>query len=432
MENLYTQLLLMGLLLSLSAVFSGSETAFFSLSTADLNRLRRQTGPVARAILGLHANLGDFLMTVLFCNMLVNILFYAISAVMAAEIASRFGPEWAIPFGLGCLLVVITLGEITPKTMATVARVFFCQLMAIPLYTVHRVLFVVRRGLGLFVHAIERMIGLGTPATNVNPAELRLLVQAGRAEGLISSQEHELISEVLELPQVRVREMMTPRVDVRAIGEDATVNELLYLARATGHSKLPVRCSETGEFTGWVDAREIFLDDPDGAITSYIHRPLYLSELDRGEHALQQLRESRARLAIVVDERGATEGILTLPDVLAEIFGTLGDEGPPQQDPVQEDGENAYILSGDLSVREWRNLFGVAHELPGTATVGGLLTALLGRPPLVGDKVRLGNLNMEAVQVTRRRVRMIRITLEPGASKSPSSSSQQLPAEGDD
>lgn len=411
----FTQILLMGALLVLSGGFSGSETALFSLKAADLNRFRRQGGAVARAIEALHADLGEFLMTVLFCNMVVNILFFATSTVIAADIARAFGPEWAVPFGLGCLVLVILLGEVTPKTVAAAAAPFFSRLAALPMFALHRAFRWVRVLLGGVVRGLERAAGITPVSATVSPGELRLLVRMSRADGVISSDEHGLIGEVLELPDIRVREMMTPRVDAVTILDNATVGELLQTARDRGHSKLPVRNAATDEFTGWIDAREAFLraaseTDP---IAPFARAPLFVSELDRADQVLARMQAERCRLAIVVDERGATEGLLTPADVAAEIIGEIGDEDAPPEEAVREDGENAYLVSGGVSVRDWRNLFGVAMPLPRAATLGGLATALLGRPPRRGDAVNLGNVRMEVCATAKRRVRSLRVTLAP-------------------
>lgn len=403
--------LIMAGLLCLSAFFSGSETALFSLKIVDLNQMRRRGDTASRAVLTLHEDRADFLMTVLFCNMGVNILFFAFSATIAAELLDERGHGVSFAFSLITLLVVITLGEVTPKSVATISRTFFARIVALPMLLLHRLLTPVRIGLGSLVRLLERMLGVRVGRTTVHAQELKMLMELSRKEGLLSAREHEFIREILDLPEVRVREMMTPRVDVVAVDAGADAAYVLARAREQGHSKLPVRDPTKDELVAWIDAREIFVNEATGPITPFVRDPLFVSELDRADQVLTTMRERRVPLAIVVDERGATAGILTLTDLLAEIFGEIGDEDAPVDEPIVEEAENVYRLAGNLSVREWRDLFGVAHPLPRTATMGGLVTALLGRPPHEGDTVALGNLRMEVLRVRKRRVVSLRLVL---------------------
>lgn len=423
----YPQILLMGGLLVLSATFSGSETALFSLKASDLNRLRRTPGPSTNAVLALHASLGDFLMTVLFCNMVVNILFFACSTVLIGDLTAYYSKKLgegythliSIGLGIASLLLVITFGEVTPKSVASISRVVFCRIVALPMLTIHRGLWWVRAVLGRIVILLESTLGLGSTHNALNPEELKLLIEASRADGIISADEHDLITEVLELPDVRVRELMTPRVDVVSVPTGASAEDMLHIARNSGHSKLPVRDTRTDEYIGWIDARGVFIREDASVSERDRLPPVYVSELDRADQVLVRFRKERLRLAIVVDERGGSEGILTLNDLVGVIFGGLGDEDELPAEPVREVGENAYLLSGDVSVREWRTLFGFGSDLPSVATVGGLVSALLGRMPRVGDRVRLGNLSMEVTRTARRRVIEIRLTLEMNTGEDP-------------
>ncbi len=408
------QFLFMLLLLILSGLFSGSETALFSLGVSQLNALRRQRGPVSQAVLALRGELPDFLMTVLFCNMLINILFFAASTVLATDIVEAYGPAAGVIFGLVSLLLVITFGEVTPKTVAAIAQVPFCRVVAIPMYAIHRGLWLVRRGIGSLVSAFERIGNVQPPSPTVLAEEMRLLLESSRAGGVISTDEHVFINAVIELPDIHLNEIMTPRVDVVSIPLGGEAAELLALAREANHSKIPVRDPRTDEYVGWVDAREVFVAAAEGPLKSFIRKPLILSEFDHADQALQTFLATRARLAVVVDERGSTAGILALRDILSEIFGEIVDEDEEGVEPIVAEGDDAYLLDGRVSVREWRTLFGVVRELPRVATVGGLVVALLGRPPRVGDRVRLGNLVMDVREVHRRRVRTVRLLLQNG------------------
>jgi putative hemolysin len=409
----YEHLIAMAVLLALSATCSGAETAIFSLRPADLNRFRRADGPISRAVLALHGDLRAFLMTVLFCNMVINIAFFCSSTMLAARVAGQ-DRRFAVGVGVASLLLIIVLGEVTPKTIATVAGPFFCRLTAMPMFAAHRVLWGVRVVLGRFLAVGERLAGIRPPSQSVKADELRLLVELSREEGAISSSEHGLMDRILQLPEVRMDELMTPRPDMVTIDLDADIQMLLERARQSCHSKLPVRDPERDEITGWVDARTVLVAGGEGAVRPHVQPVTFISEFDHADQVLAEFREERIRLAIVVDERGATVGLVTRWDLVSAIFGEIGDEDIQPEEPIQEAGSNVYLLNGNVSVREWRDLFGIVRALPPAVTVGGLVTSLLGRTAQQGDTVRLGNLEMEVLDVDRRRVTRIRLQLLDG------------------
>lgn len=406
----HREFLMMAGLLLLSGTFSGCETALFSLKAADLNRLRRRRSPDSRAILALYDDLGGFLMTVLFCNMVVNILFFAVSTVVAARLARTGGSGFEnVIFGLGCLLCVIAFGEVTPKCVAASARVGVSRMTALPLYALHRALWPVRAALGGFVRAAERIAGVKPATRRVMAEELRLLLEASRGDGSISSSEYELMAGVFDLPELRVREIMTPRTETAMLALPAATWQALELAKVSGHSKLPVRDGESDEITGWVDAREIFASGVSGDIAPFVRKAPYVSELDRADQLIVLLRERMSRLAVVVDERGATVGIVTLWDVLSEIFGEIADEDGPAVEPAREVGKGEYVVQAGLAVRDWQAFFGPGVRLPRTATLGGLVMAILGRTPRQGDRVELGEVVIEVSGSSRNRATELRL-----------------------
>ncbi len=399
-------------LLILSGGFSGTETALFSLKTADLNRIRRAKGPVFGAIAALRADLPGFLTTVLFGNMVVNILLFATSAVIAAHLADEFGAGAGLAFNLASLLMVITFGEVTPKALAAVLQLPFARLTALPMYALHRCLSPLRRVLNSIVKLGERLANVAEPSSAAQAEELHLLMQASREQGVISSNEHELIAGVVGLAEVRMREILTPRMDVIYTPATATCGELLDLAREKGHSKIPLRDLRNDEFVGWVDARELFIAGVGEApAAAFLKEPCFVSEFDRADEVLDKFLDTQERLAFVVDEWGSTVGIVTLWDVISEIFGEIADEDETRHDPMRDLGGGVYLLDGRVSVREWRGLFGVVVALPRAATMGGLVTALLGRSARVGDRISLGKIELTVEEVLRRRPTRLRLTL---------------------
>lgn len=409
-------LLLLGGLLILSAFFSGSETAFFSLDVAALNRCRRRQRVTDRALLALHRDLGECLVTILLGNLFVNLLFFAGSTLLLSSIHARHGAVGELVAGVAVLLVILNLGEIVPKTLGNAMPEAFAKVVAIPLYLLHQGLAPLRGILARINRVMERIARVDPDLSAFRAEELRLLVRMSRVDGVITDHEHALIQSVMELPAIRAGEIMTPRTAMVTCDPDASPEAMLALARSSGHAKLPVRDTGGDDVTGWVDVREWLGEEGEERPPLHVHPVVPVSEFDRADQILRRILATRQRMLFVVDERGALAGLLTIHDIAGEIFGEIGDEDAPPDEPVRMIDEQTYRLSGLVSVREWRTLFGVLRDLPRVATMGGLVTALLGRTARVGDAVTLGNLTMTVTRMHKRRVDEIRLTLkaEPG------------------
>lgn len=405
------QLVGMALLLALSGFFSGSETALFALRPEDRRQLRLSSGLRYTAVLRLCAQPSEFLATVLFSNMLVNISFYSLASGLSSTLGREFGHEWQVLFSLGALLLVIIFGEVTPKALAVLAPQAYILAASVPMYTLHRCLtpmrVVMRRVTGLLRHVTRHA---PAPAER-NFEELKLMLEVAADDGELTRLESALISEVIDLTEVKVKECMTPRVDLIMVEEAEGRDAVLALARETGKTKIPVYRGVRDDLVGVIDVRDLYLDRQPGALARSLQEPVYVSVYQRVSQTLRFLQRQRTDLAFVVDEYGGTAGIVTLSDVLEEVFGR-GDDAAVFPS-VQSLGEEAFLLAGDVSLREWRQLLGFTDTLPTVDTVGGLVSGLLGRVPQVGDAIYLGRIEMRVEAVSHRRVLQVRLCIRP-------------------
>ncbi len=414
----YDKLLLMLVLACCSGLFSGSETALFSLTPADVNRLRRRGGLCARAALGLYAKLSDFLLTVLLCNLIVNILFFAISGTFAVSLGERYGATWGAAFGAGTVGALLLFAEVMPKIFGAAASFHASLIAGPPLALLHRLLWPIRRTLQEIVRYCERLADV-RPEDDDAADELKLLFELGQSRGVLSRDENGLLTAVVELPEIRAGDIMTPRVDVACARADTPREEILQIARQAKHSKLPVLAKDGGEFSGWIDAREAFFRlQPCEPAARIVRKTICVSEFDRGDQILRKFLEKHARLALVIDERGGTAGILAISDLASEIFGELGDEDVPPAEYITAAGNGEYLLDGRLSLREWRTMFGIEEEFFGLYSLGGLVAAELGRQPAAGDEVRVAGMQLHVQNLRRRQCGLIRMTPSPAAAAS--------------
>ena len=410
-------LLASAVLLCLSATFSSCETSLFSLTAPELNRLRASPGRIDRMLSQLHSSLKSLLPSLLFCNMAVNVMVFSLAASIAGDLGGRFGAGVTLAYSLVSLFAVVFFGEVFPKQLAIASSLRVARLTCLPVYAIYRVISRPMRILNAVVGALERVFDHRRPdAQGLREEELRLLVELSRNDGAISEDEYQMIDSIVELPDVRIRDVMVPRIDVEPLPPAAGLAEALEHARRRGHCKLPVLDAACDDLAGWVDVRDVYADYAGDAaavgetVEAYLRDFRYFSEHDRADQVLDRLKGGGGDLFAVVDERGTIVGYFTLQDIMDEVLGHFGEHGAPPPSEIRET-RGGYILSGRLSVREWRDVFNVSSAVPRSATVGGLVVSLLGRIPRPGDRVTLDNMEMTVMSTWHNRVTEVALQL---------------------
>lgn len=406
-ETLFPHIIVMGCLLAASSFFSGSETVLFSLTPdqrRDLRKRRRRTGMAALRLLDDPSSL---LVTVLFGNMLVNISYFSISTVLVLRLRREAGTVEASAFGAAALGALILFGEIMPKVVAVNFNIHLVRVVSIPLALLQRLLAPVRAVLVRFVRLFSRALRLHTiREERMTDEELKMLVEMSEQQGVLSRSEREMIAEVVEFGQIRVAEVMTPRVDVPAFDLALPWAELRELLVSTMWKKVPVYEDRMDNILGVVHAKDILLSDgPD--VRAHIRKVLFVPELAPVEKVLHQFREKHAHFAVAVDEYGGFAGVVTIEDILGEIVGEIETEFEPEGPLVEQIGPNEYRVAGDLSVREWHEMFQVEVDFPGFDTIGGLVLLLLGHIPHEGESVDFGQLTFTVERMHKRKIETI-------------------------
>ena len=391
-------------LLALAGFFNSSEAALFSLTPAE----RNQASPAVRELLRESRRL---LVTILLSNLVVNILYFAFAARLLPSEQGFTG----VLVTIGVLIALVLLGDILPKVIALRARSSVARLNAPLLGALVFFLRPVTRPVQRLLEAVHRGPLNWIPAERGITAEvLARVLERGAEVGALHEREADLLSGIIELDGIRVREIMTPRVDVLFLdvsGEGrARVLRQALEARTTW---LPVIDGEPDQIVGLVNLRSL-VAEPDRPIRQLVMPVKFVPEVASVLSALQSLREDRTSEAVVVDEWGGTAGIVTVENVFEEIVGDLRAEGEVHAPTVRALGEGRYRVPGSLSIREWNEAFALRVVPTEFETVGGFVTALLGRIPRAGDKVRVGELEMEVHEVRGRRVVTVDIgVLEP-------------------
>lgn len=389
-------LLLMPVLLALSALFSCSETALFSLTPEDARRLRGSRR-IEELLAIFRREPSELLSAILLGNLLVNVLFFCTGAVAAGRWAESRNEWFEALGGLLVLLAVILFGEIIPKAVGITLSSGILKLVAIPL----RYWFYFTRPFRWLIRRLLDRLSLGTDCpqtgTDLTPGELRELLDAVHHEPGFGAQEKEILEDIVNLSGVRVREVMIPRVKVLSRPLDADCQELLREARENEYSCVLIYRDSDNDLLGYISTGELFLERNSARTLESFIRPLvFVPETKRVDILLREFMVNGWTLAAAVDEYGGFAGIVTMEDLFAEVVG--GFETGETEEIIKLD-ETTYRLSGQLTIRAWREL--LTGILPGQEvdslafdTLGGFIISLLGRIPHPGDAVMVRNIRL--------------------------------------
>jgi putative hemolysin len=382
-------------------MFSASETALFSLGRS----MRSRAGKHAVSLL---ARPRDLLVTVLLGNLLVNVLFFA----FAARLRHANGGGHDILVAIVALFAVLILGEIVPKTIGLSSPLPVARVLSVPLHALVYGLGPVRR---MVIRVLDwTMHKLGPLAHSeraITPQTLAEVIERSAERGVLLGSEADFVAEILELGDVRVREIMTPRVDLLLLElSGANREEVVREALGRRITWLPVVDGGPDEIVGRIKLRDL-LNHPERPVAQLVMPLAFVPEVAEVLDVLRTLRERHSAEAVVVDEWGGTAGVVTLEDVFEEIVGELRVEGEGRRPLAVPLGEGRFRVDGGLSIRDWNEEFGLRVVPTEFETVGGFVTALLGRIPRAGDVVRYGSLEMEVHEVRGRRVVSVDIGL---------------------
>jgi len=377
----------MGGLLVVSALFSGSETAFFSLSRAGVRKLREEESLLSALAAKLLEEPRRLLISVLLGNLAVNIAYFAVAVDLSDRAAGEGRTLLAVAIGAVSLVALIFFGEFLPKGIALSESRGFARAAAPPLFLFQTAMFPVRFLLEGMVAGISRLIGGregGAPTTTAE--ELKAYVRLTGSAGRLRDEEREMLEEVIDFGELKVKEVMVPRVDMVSADLGDGREGFLEAARAGQVSKVVAIDGSPDEVRGFVAVKDL-LYEPDAAVETQVRNIPAVPETKTVVSLLKELRASHAPLALVVDEYGGTAGIVAPEDLLEEIVGEIDDEYDESRGPIREAAPGVIVMAGDFGVREWEEELGFALPDGKYDTVAGFAAAELGRIPEPGDGV---------------------------------------------
>lgn len=406
---------LQALLLCSSAFFSGSETALFSLSRLDLQKLRREHHPHSETLHALLDQPRRLIISILCGNELVNI---AASANMAGILVSLYGVERAAMISILVMVPLLLLfGEVTPKTIAVSDPVRISTgIVATPMSLWVRMVAPLVWAIRSVSDRITTLIvGEEKAAENILKLdEFRTLVEEVAKEGELNATERALIYNLLEAGDTEVVEIMTPRTRTAFLNADMSVPEMVEQFRNYRHPRVPVFREHRDNLVGFIHAEDVLrhlLDDTDLNTLKpedIMHSPVVVPLTKKVDEMFDFFQTNNARAAAVLNEFGGVEGFVTMKDVLTFIFGQISGDVTGQE-LYQEQDDNVYEVPGDMKLTDFNNLTNFGIEDPRMTTIGGVAFRHLDRLPRIGDSINVEGIVLRVLEMDEHRIARVRV-----------------------
>ncbi len=406
----------MVVLVLFSSFFSGAETAFSSLNRVKLKAMMsdgKSNKKIERAI-ALAENYDVVLSTVLIGNNIVNIACTSLATLFFTGVLGDNSDLGATVSTVVMTIVVLIFGEITPKTYAKEKA----EKVAIVITPVIRFFIIIFTPLNFFFKGWKRLMNIvfktGKKEDTVTEEELKTYVDEAHTGGEIDENESELIRSSIEFDDIDVGDILVPRIDVEAVNKYASLSEIERVFNSTNFSRLPVYIDDIDNIVGVIHHRD-FESARKRNLKSLrtILKPVPAVSPDtKISKLLRIFQKNKTHLAVVVDEFGGTEGIVTLEDILEELVGEIWDEHDEVQNDIEQISANEYIVMGSMSIDDFYEYFHIYKEEKEISTVNGWIMKNINKIPQVDDSFSCDGLTAVVLTVDGKRADEIRITVE--------------------
>lgn len=402
------------LLLILSAFFSSAETAFNCANEIRLKSLAEDGNKRAIAVLKILDNYSKLISGILIGNNIVNI----VASSLTTTLALLSGFSFAVSIATGALTIIILLcGEIIPKNWAKIKAdkivLFYAYFFRIYLTLFTPVIFLFDKT-ALILMKILR-INTKDDAPSITEGELRTILDTSHEDGVIEEKEKDMIINLFDLSDSKARDIMIPRIDMVMVSENATYREILNVFKEKMYTRLPVYRDTKEHVIGIINIKDfLFVKNPDKfKIEDYLREPYYTYEYKNTSDLLTQMRLSSNNIAIVLNEYGDAEGMITLEDLLEEIVGEIRDEyDTDEEELIEKVSDNEYIVQGNLKLDDINDALDTEFESEDYDSIGGLMIDNLDRLPKEGESVTLEDETvLTALKVARNRILSVKILL---------------------
>ncbi|MDZ7715305.1 MAG: gliding motility-associated protein GldE [Balneolaceae bacterium] len=423
--ELVLQILFIILGLIFSAVFSGSEVAFFSLSNQqDILDEAETEGSADQLVIRMLERPRRLLATILIGNTFANIITSVLAAVMTGSVIAYFGFPEVVIYTIEVVVLtfmILILSEITPKIIAINDPLKITRKLARFIYVLYVLLKPISKIIAESTISLEQR--LPRPDSKMTSEDIMTMAEVSEQEGSIKKDEREIIENVIEFGTTSVREIMTSRVNIVAVSTENSLDEVLDIIREKGLSRMPLIEDDLDTILGIIYSKDVL-----PYINSDIERTtinwgtigrkaLFIPATKKLDDLLRDFQQEKTHIAIVVDEYGGTEGLITLDDILEEIVGDISDEYAENEEQLYTRFKNGvYVFDAKIDLDDMEDI--LECELTSSddeyETLGGLVYHLTERIPNVGERVYYQNLELTIHSVQNNRVKKLRVKVNDG------------------
>lgn len=412
------KLILIFICLIILAFFSSAEVALFLIDKKRIKEYRKNNRLIANYIESMLENSRRLLVTILLGTTIVSVGASIVSVNLALDAAKilNISDEIAVTIQIIILTILILLiGEVTPKLWANKYPDKVAKFVAIPLYWINIAFFPVSKVLTDVLGLMTKNLDNTSSRTALHESEITELANLSVEQGTIEEGEHELIHGIVSFKTVMAREIMTPRVDVAAVSADETFDDLMKVINESGHSRIPLYEDSLDKVIGIIYAKDLlpYLKNPELRnkllLRSIAREVIYVPATKLINDLLHEFQEKKIHIGIVVDEYGGTAGLISLEDVLEEIVGEIRDEHDKEEAEITKLNESTFLVLGKVSIDEINEFLGenLSSENDDYDTLGGFILNQAGSIPKQGFKTEYSGFLFTVKEVVNNRVNKI-------------------------
>ena len=375
-------------------------------------------------------NSRKMLSTVLIGNNIVNIAASSIATIFTQSLLS----DIFISVGVGILtLLIIIFGEIVPKTVASMhadeMALKYAKPISILMFVLTPVIFI----LNMFSNIILKLfrVKVNLNSKSITEDELRTIVGVSQEEGIIEDDEYDMITNVFDFGDACAKDIMIPKVDITMVPIDTTFEQLLDVIKTDKYTRIPVYKEDTDNIVGIINIKDMIINQVDASnfdIKKLMREPYYTHEKEELNDLLIEMRNNEPGMCIVLDEYGATAGLITLEDMLEEIVGEIRDEyDADEEDSIRKINPKEYVIEGAMKLDDLDDQLGLDLKSEDYDSVGGYIIGLLDHLPQAGEEVTSGNLRFVVDTVERNRIDKVHLYILDAPQKSEESEQESKP-----
>ena len=413
------QLIILVILVLLSAFFSSAETALSTVNRVRMRALEDEGNKRAARVNKILENYSKMLSTILIGNNIVNLSASALATTLAMRI------HLAVGIATGILTITVLLfGEITPKTWAMINSEKISLSYSGVIYRLMQILTPVIFIVDRLANGVLRLLRID-PNKRMNlmtESELRTYVEVSHEDGVIESEEREMIYNVFDFSDALAKDIMIPRINMVTVSVDAPYDKVMNVFRESMYTRLPVYQEEKDNIIGLINIKDFILaeDKENFQIKNILRDAHYTYEFKKVADLLYELREKTTNVTFVLNEYGATVGMITLEDLLEEIVGEIRDEyDADEEELIQEIAERTYLVEGSMKLDDINDELGTTLDSEDYDSIGGIIIEALDRLPEDEEEVMLDNgIHLKVQGIDQNRIKKVLMTLpEPEAEK---------------